>query len=238
MSKNWQRFWSNYRNEVVMSEDDLFIQAAQTINRLPIPKDMFDMMVTEIIRALNLQNNDHLVDICCGNGLLSYELAPHVSRITAVDFVPRMIANAKRFKTRANITYKIGAATDPFPTLFDSGTKPNKFLMNDSLAYFEPAELGRMLGNAIEYMRGQQFAFLLTGIPNDALKWDFYDTPERKARYVESEKSPDTTHDGLGRWWHASEIEMICQTCGLRVEISDQPLFISNYRMNALITQK
>lgn len=240
MSKHWQSFWGNYRNEDAQTEDELFVQVGKTISRQPIPRDMFSSMVERIIDRLQLDATDHLLDMCCGNGLISFELARIAGHVTAIDFAEHMIKAAKKFKSLPNIAYYVGDVSSPVADMADraimgGGSIPGKYLMNDALAYFDPKALGTIVENICIAKDGQPFRFLLTGIPNIALKWNFYDTPERRLRHSESLRIGDDTNDGLGRWWDATEIESICTKLGLNFSIENQPDTISNYRMDTLI---
>lgn len=243
MSKHWQSFWSSYRNADAHSEDDLFVQVGKTIARRPIPRDMFANMVERIIERLELGREDHILDMCCGNGLISFELAQTAGHVTGVDFADHLVKAAMKFKSLPNIRYRVGDVALPIVDLIDgtpqksrgAGDMPNKFLMNDALAYFDPETLSKIVYNICAARDGQPFGFLMTGIPNSALKWNFYDTPERKLRYEESVRAGDVTNDGLGRWWDAAEIEAVCARRGVQVSLTNQPDAISNYRMDALI---
>ncbi|PZQ33522.1 MAG: hypothetical protein DI562_01610 [Stenotrophomonas acidaminiphila] len=239
MNNHWQSFWDGYRNAEAHSEADLFVQVGKTIARQPIPRRMFEIMVERIVDRLELGREDHLLDMCCGNGLVSYELGPVVGHVTAVDFAAHLIAAAKAFKPLPNIDYRVGDVSSPISEMLDAtGTEagmPGKFLMNDALAYFEPGSLDRIVRN-ICIARGEEpFRFLLTGIPNAARKWNFYDTEERKARHLENLRKGDVENEGMGRWWESSEIEDIAAGNGLAVTVEEQPLAISAYRMDALI---
>ena len=241
MRNNWQSFWDSYRNADAQSEDDLFIQVGKTIAKQPIPRDMFASMVERIVERLQLGNEDHLLDMCCGNGLITFELAQVAERVSAVDFADHLIKAANAFKVLPNIEYRVGDVTLPIADIVAHGGQvaggdmPNKYLMNDALAYFDPQALATILDNVCAAGDGGALRFLLTGIPNRALKWNFYDTPERKLRHSELLRVGDETNDGLGRWWEAAEIEAACAERYLQVEIQNQPVSISDYRMDALI---
>jgi len=240
MSNHWQSFWDNYRSPNARSEDDLFVQVGKTIARQPISRNTFISMVKRIAEHLELEPEDHLLDLCCGNGLISFELAQIAGRVTAVDFAEHLIRAAREFKALANIDYRVGDASLPVSNLLNgpSGNTrnvPGKYLMNDALAYFDPQMLGVIVDNVCAARDGLPFRFLLTGIPNNALKWNFYDTPERKLRHEENLRAGSDTNDGLGRWWEPAEIESMCIQRGLLVHIENQPATISNYRMDALI---
>ena len=239
-TRNLDNYWKDYFSDCgppeATSEGDLFKQVAHTICKQPIPNQQFVEILKHIVFRLQLSHKDHLLDFCCGNGLFSYELAAHVNQLTGIDFVPRNIRIAQSQKSRQNTAYVVSDVTVPLMGIFAGGRLPNKFLMNYSLAYFSPSHLSTILGNIYTLLAKRSFNFLLTGIPNFALKWNFYDTPERRARHLENEKDPANANDGLGRWWTADEIQLICDQVGLEVSIQNMPPELSNYRMDALIS--
>src|ERR1035441_9553659 len=216
MDDFWKTYWTGYGPSEATCEDDLFKQVAHTVSKQPIPHELVFRMLEHIVTRLKLSRADHLLDFCCGNGLFSYELAAHVTQVVGIDFVPRNIHTAQLKKSRPNTTYVVGDVTAPLVGLVGDACLPNKFLMHYSLAYFTPSQFSCILGNIVEHLGGRRFHFLLTGIPNCDLKWNFYDSPDRRARHLENEKSAKNTNDGLGRWWLASEIEQCCRQRGLR----------------------
>lgn len=241
MSKFWQIFWDNYLWNNYHSREpktavDLYYQAAKTANKKPITEEAFSLMLQRIKKRLELTPEDHLLDLCCGNGLVSFELAPTVKWLTGIDFAEQMIRAARHFKSRQNTSYYIGDVTTPISTFVGGDVFPNKILMSGSLAYFEPHDLHVILTNIREHLAYRPFCAFFTDIPNDDLKWNFYNTPERRARYLENEKQVANVNDGVGRWWRAEEIEAICLKYRLNVGIGNQPAELSNYRMDALIT--
>lgn len=237
-NENWQAFWNNYRTTVVRTEDDLYLQVGKTINRKPIAESVLHQMVAEIALSLKLHAGDHLLDLCCGNGLLSCRLAQKVRHVTGIDFAPHMIEAALNFKRRPNVEYRVGDVMKPIEKLVAPGPRITKVLMNDSLAYFESSGLDELLGNLLAYFGELDFRFLMTGIPNYELRWNFYNTPERKMRFAYHESQFDNTNDGMGRWWRSDEVEEVCRKHRLRVEIHNQPVSISTYRMNALVSRR
>ena len=235
MSNYWNNFFASYGPAIAKNEDDLFLQAGHTVNKRPISIEDFHRTVIRLQNSLALAPSDLLLDLCCGNGLFTAEMAAYAKSVIGVDFVAGSIATGKHWKPRINITYVVGDATAPISDL--AGTAmPNKILMHHSLAYFKPEQLESILANILRHLGGRTFSFLCSNIPNSSLKSYFYNTPQRFETHVRNERFAPDTNDGLGRWWDRHEIEQICSQLGLSVTISDQLGDLANYRMDALIS--
>jgi predicted TPR repeat methyltransferase len=190
-------------------------------------------MIIDIVKSLKLDVHDTLIDMCCGNGLITSPLSFYVKYIYAFDFTEHLIKSAIHLKHANNIQYVVGDGKADFYKFFILDEKPTKILMNDSLGYFSPKDLRDLLVYVIKEVGF--FTFYITGVPNDNLKWNFYNTEERRLRYLDCLERGDVTHDGIGNWWSPDQIKQICDELGLRFEINNQPDFLSNYRSNLLI---
>jgi len=239
---NWQEYWENFlqhkygKNEVA-TEEDLFCQVGRTVYKKPIKKEVFDEMIAKIMEDMRFSPGDILVELCCGNGLFTYELSQYVRQILAVDFSQNIIDAANKYRSAENIMYHAGSAIDyllDFKSNFP-GIIPGKYLMNDALAYFTPADLEKMLIDI--NVISPSFLFLIRGVPNEDLKWNYYNTEERKAVYFANLAKGDLTNDGLGNWWLPEDIRTICTALNLKCQIRNQSLPISDYRMDVIITK-
>lgn len=232
----WQAFWDRYRRYEAASEDDLFVQVGKTVGGRPIAAEVFARMLARVRTALSLTADDVLVDLCCGNGLLSFELAADVREVVAVDFAAHLIGDARRFKQRENIRYRVGDILEQaFVDLPDDGA--SRFLMNDCLAYFDPARLHDILVRMLASRPRRGFRFVATDVPDHRRRGHFYDTAERRARLAELEARGDGLNDGVGRWWRADEIREVCAQLDLDVAIDAGAAGARGYRMDVLITQ-
>ena len=230
---NWEGFWNSYRKKESQNKEDLFFQVGKTINKIPIADSLFQDMVEDIIQNLQLNDEDVLMELCCGNGIITLPLSTIVKQIYAFDFTDHLIESAKKHSQQSNINYTIGNAKSDFMELFQYEKKPRKFLMNDSLGYFEPNDLVTI----IKKINCDSFLFYITGVPCDELKWNFYNTPERKNHYLKMQTLEENYNDGIGKWWKVEEIKTITDKLGLKVTIHNQPAAISNFRMNILISK-
>ncbi len=235
---NWEDFWKKWHNVAVETEADLYYQVAKTINKEPIKREIFDHINGLIAEILKLDAQETLIELCCGNGLCTYELAKICRQVIAADYSPHLIETAKAHKSAPNITYHRANVLDFLEEMKrDTSLKPTKFLMNDSLAYFEPADLEKILSSIVE-ISGGEFVFLIRGVPNDEQKWNYYNTPERRQFYEDLQVKGDFTNAGMGKWWKPAEIEGVCRKLNLDHRIQNQVPPISNYRMDVLITGK
>ena len=232
---DWQSFWNSYRTIEAQQEADLFFQVGKTVNKLPISYDIFTKMVENIVQSLKLTKKDILLELCCGNGLLTYPLSNFSRFVYAFDFAKQMIDNAKRFKNNENINYTVGDAKANFFELFEFVEMPNKFLINDSLAYFTADDLQTILATILE--NSKNFSFYITGIPCEELKWNFYNTEERKKTYLSDVENGDSYNNGMGKWWSIEELKQLALAHGLEC-IIEMPSKFYNYRVNALLEKQ
>jgi hypothetical protein len=234
----WEEFYKVYRHKEVETETDLYYQVGKTINKKPIDKEIFDLINENITKDLQLSNTDILVELCCGNGLCTYEFKDQVQQIIATDFAAHLIEAANKFKLAPNISYTLGSALDflnEFKSKWD--VVPNKYLMNHSIPHFTPTDLADIL-KAIVNISGTEFTFLITGAPDVDRLGNFYNTEERWQKYKDNIASGNFINDGMGRWWTAAEFEEVSAELGLACKVYAQDPRESNYRLDILISGK
>jgi hypothetical protein len=232
----WEKFWQEWRNKEIENEQDLFFQVGRTTEKKPMEKELFDEANNEIATILRLHKDDTLVDLCCGNGLCTYEFRNLVDQVIAVDFSQQMIDAAIKFKSAPNITYRLDDVHHFLGYFHENwSVHPSKFLMNGGLPYFSPADLQQILERIKKISNGNFIAYF-TLVTNDELKWNFYNTDERKQRYLDNIASGNIVNDGIGRWWKASEIDEICGQLQLKCKMINQKPQFSDYRMDVIIS--
>ncbi len=231
---DWKKFWASYRKKEVSAEGDLYFEVGKTINGQPMSEAAFQLSIDVIVRGLGLSEADRLLELCCGNGLMTRRLAPLVEQIQAVDFAEHLIKNAFRFSSARNVHYFCADAVAYLNELALNKTfVPSKILLGDCLCYFDPQTLEDMLRLA-GAVTENKFVFMASGVPCDELKSNFYNTPERVQRYEENQRLPENTNDGIGRWWRKEQLEHIARRLALRVVVRNQPRNLSNFRVDAV----
>jgi len=76
-----------------------------------------------LLKLLNLKENDHLLDLACGQGVLS-RVIPQGVRYTGVDIAKELVAQAQKANKKKNATFSVGDVTKPlsFETPFTHAT--------------------------------------------------------------------------------------------------------------------
>lgn len=225
---NWEEYWNALPRQV--AETDFLQQVGRTVNGQPIPFVSLDIIADDIVSRLALGQSDHLLDMCCGNGLITARLSSYCGEITAVDFSESLIQIANKYFSKANVKYEIGDAK-----IFFSGYDNNgftKILMNACVQHFEVNELQKML---TDMLRQKSLSKIyLTSIPDKARLWNFYNTPERKADYEQRLKHG---RDAIGTWWDRAEFKEMAESLCYKTICFDQPttLDTAHYRFDALL---
>lgn len=231
---DWREFWRTYREAEVKSESDLYYEVGKTVNQEPISEEALRESVEIVARGLSLSPDDLVLELCCGNGLMTRYLSALVARVRAVDFAERLVRHARQFRSGPKVEYFCADAVDFVHELLETREYlPSKVLLGDALGYFEPAMLGEIL-TSLGRLTDDHFVFMATGIPSDELKWNFYNTPERVRRYELNQEQAKNTNDGIGRWWRTAELEELATSRGLHLTTQPQPPSLSSFRVDAV----
>ena len=75
--------WNHYWNHILDShkEMDFFHQVGKTVGGVPISDDQISLSVEQMQACLSVDANDIVLDLCCGNGLITGEIAPRCKQI-------------------------------------------------------------------------------------------------------------------------------------------------------------
>jgi len=100
---DWKTFFESYRLVPIETDADLLYQVGATVGGKPISARQFAALLDDCRSALQLRSSDALVDLCAGNGVITYELSGQVDCAIGVDFSQPYIENARKHKARPNL---------------------------------------------------------------------------------------------------------------------------------------
>lgn len=196
----------------------------------PISEAQLDSIVASVRTALQLQSSDVIADLGCGNGLITARLAPLVQRINAFDISEPLIAAARARYQIAGVEFKVADvceidfSADPFRDV-------RKVFMYEVAQHLTVNEFQKLILNS--FAKNNIVALFSGSVPELCKLDKFYDTPERMELY---RRSVCENKEQIGTWWKRSDMEMIAEHAGLKVEFFEQDpsLYTSHYRFDVL----
>jgi cyclopropane fatty-acyl-phospholipid synthase-like methyltransferase len=232
----WRTFWQNYRIIKITNDDDLLYQVGLTVNGKPISSEQFSTIITDTQVVLQLNKSDKLLDVCCGNGIITFELSKLVEIVKGIDISKAFIDNALKYKSSINIEYihldalKIN---ERLPNM-----KFDKIFMYGALAYFNYNEVDILFQKFNELIL-QSGKILIGNVLDKKRKYNFYNTPKRKLSYFINTKLLQKD-PAVGRWWSEKELMELAEKNNFDISFIEENsiLHTSHYRYDILLIKK
>lgn len=239
---NYYDFWNSNRVLDIKDDSDLIYQVGWSKCNKPLSTQIIYIMVGIINNKLDLNPEDIILDFCCGNGIISFELSKYVAHLIGIDFSKIYIENANVFKKKSNTEYFLGSVHD-FDTLIDKeilakfGDSCVKILMSYSLGYFDTKNFSLLLSKLNSHFG--KFKFYITGIPDFKKYKIVFPNIISKVKFIILDRILKQTK-GIGRFWIKNEIKFIAQKFSLTCTFDNDFDAISGqeYRFNLLLEKK
>jgi cyclopropane fatty-acyl-phospholipid synthase-like methyltransferase len=218
----WREYWTTYPRQFARTE--FARQVKYTVGGKPVPEAELQASIALIRTRLEVGSSDTVLDLCCGNGLVTSELAKICGEVLGVDFSPTLIDVARDAHTAPNTTYVCQGASEFLTTPETTGRRFSKILMNGGLQYFKVGDLPVLI-NGMRNVLSDSGIILLTNVPDLRRKSVFYNTARRKLRNVWERARG---RDQMGTWWDMAMVERVAQNHGL-----DCRFFVTHSQMAA-----
>jgi len=222
-------YWKEHFDEnAAKFENSLFRQVDMTVNGKEVEDIQIDLRVKGIKDNLLLDGSDILLDICCGNGMITSRLAGYVSFIYAVDFSEGLINIANTANKKSNIKYEVG---NIISLKYSDFKGINKICMSSCFQYLSKDEAEEFLKN-LSLLKN--VTIYISNIPDKEKIWDYYDTDEKKKFYSEREKEG---RPHMGTWWDKKDIEKVVNGYSFQYKFLsiNKDLNTSYYRFDLLL---
>jgi len=216
----WQSLWNNEAKS-----SSRFDQVQR--------KDMESTCLTveHILEILAIKKEDVVLDVCCGNGLITKEMSTHCSHITGIDYSEDLLQRAVEYCSMENTSYFFSSAEE-FSKLIT--TKVDKIYLEFSFQYFEKKRQGkRVIEEMLKVLKPGGKIFI-GNIPDQDKLWTFYNTFKKKLFYYAIKTSGKKS---MGKFWKKDELLKICQEIGVQGKVLEQDpkLPYAHYRFDFLI---
>jgi SAM-dependent methyltransferase len=229
--EKWRKFFQTYRIIETKDDEDLLFQVGTTVGGKPISKFQHEAIIKDILNGLNIKNDDVILDLCCGNGIITFDISQIAGKVIGIDGSDSYINNAIKLKNRNNISY----CCDDIKNFrkYTNAEKINKVLFYASLAYFSKDELKELLFQ----LKSVNIEKIFIGsILDKTRKFKYFNTLRRRFHYLYNYLILKNDF-GLGNWWSQKEINEIATGQGYKIQIYKQNpiLHTAHYRFDALL---
>ena len=185
-----------------------------TLGGIPLPPETLEAMGAALWQHLDLGPQDHLLDLCCGNGIFSRMAAHRAGSVTGVDFSSELVRVAQSAPGPKGLRFLHGDALglQALPELRD---RPySKVLMNCALQHFAPRASAHLLDQILS-VTTKTPVILLSYVPERGKEHHFFDTPTKRMRRAWLKL---TGRDVFGHWWCLDDIKGPAAARGLAAE--------------------
>jgi cyclopropane fatty-acyl-phospholipid synthase-like methyltransferase len=211
-NKYWERFWVDYGERVVGK--DAQTQVLRTRNKKPIDSGIWQRTLDTIIKKLELQPNENIIDLCCGNGLISTELASLCQSVTSVEISSHLLDQIDNDKYKNIIKVNRNILELDLPA-----QKYEKIILYAGIQYFDNQEAIEIFQKVYEWLKPAGI-FYVGDIPDQRKLWSFYDNEERERAYFDAIKKGEPI---IGNWFQAEFLEKLSRYAGFScTELIDQ----------------
>lgn len=221
----------NFYSTRVSRDSDLLFQVGHTRAGKPISEHELELMSAQINNLLSICAGDHVLDLCCGNGVFSRRMAGMDAYVLGVDFSSELIDVALSHPGEEKVIYLCGDIRR-IDQLRLEGTTFDKVLWYASLQHFSPGDLRKVI-SSLKKITHRRWTLLIGFVPDRSRRSEFIGAlPGRIERWLRV----ITRRDYFGRWWQIDEIVRIVENAGGRCRLEPLPSTVpaSSYRINVL----
>ena len=202
-NEHWVRFWSEYQTDV--ADKDEQSQVLRTRNKEPIHPQKWAITISTVNEQMDLQTDDSLLDLCCGNGLFSAAFSGLVADIEAVD-----ISGVLTERLAARSLPNVNVTTSDMREVKFPADRFSKVLWYAGIQYIDESDIVAMVRRIRSWMRPNGI-LMIGDIPDRAKLWDYFNNETRRAAYFDG---LEQRRPIIGSWLDADWLKQLCLDSG------------------------
>jgi cyclopropane fatty-acyl-phospholipid synthase-like methyltransferase len=213
---DWKRFW----NENPQIRDaDVRRQVGRTFRQVPYSDEAIDQLSARLLELLEPRSSATLLDLCCGNGLVTSRLAASFESVTAIDYSQTLIAVANARFFRPNVRYLVDDARRVEAVPHD------RILISGAFQFFSNAEALLVLQHLRRLVRDDG-RVVLGDVPDGDRIWQFYRGVRGRLQYAFESIFDRPT---IGSWWSPAALERLAHETGWNLTVHYQAPDLPNH---------
>lgn len=227
MENYWKTFWTEHARSTTSGHPQR--QVLRTLHKKPISEAQFQSILKDIEDKVEICHNDEVLDLCCGNGLITKYLASKCKRVIGVDFAQELVAQIDREKYQ-----NISLVIDDISKVDFKEQSFDKVIIYAGLQYFSYKEIVYFFDSVICWLKSNGL-FYIGDIPDRERLWDFFNTDERERAYFDSIKNDKPI---IGTWFRSEWLVKLGTNTGFKhIKILQQPegFPYSHYRFDMVL---
>ena len=226
---NWKSFWDHQSNQ-----SNPLHQVGRKGGAISNQEEFLATYAAYVAKQLNLTDDDVLLDVCCGNGLLTSYLAKHCKAVLGVDFSQQLIGQAQQYHSSQTIAFVcVDALRLPQTNLKHPGIDLpfTKSSLCFSFQYFETVSAGKQVVEGI-FKQGVS-ALFLGDVPDRERFFYYYKSLKDLSRLAFQMLRQ---RNDMGKFWSEDELSYIAKSLGKQGQKIIQPSNFpyAHYRMDYL----
>jgi len=229
-SKNdyWAEFWAS---DDRLKNDDLYYQVGHTTNGKPVDPQTWQFTLRQIEQTLKLEEEDALLDLCAGNGLIASPFSLKCKSVTAVDYSEALLEriDTKQYP-KITVIHADARIVDLPENTYSKG------IMYGALQHFSEQEAISIFEKLYQSLK-EEGVCLVGDIPDIDRLFSFYKKPEWVKAYFDSIKN---NTPAVGTWYKKEIVVEMAKYVGFsNVEalVQHSDLLNSRYRFDLLLAK-
>ncbi len=223
----WKTFWIQHAK--YRCNDNLQSQVLRTLDKKPISEAQFYEILDHTQKMININSNDRLLDLCCGNGLFTTLFSTQCNMVIGVDFAKDLVSSINRSEYK-NISIVVADVTD----VKFKAKSFDKVVLYAGIQYMSYKETISLFENIGYWLRPNGLCFI-GDIPDIEKVWTFFNTKDREQIYFDSLKNEVPI---IGNWFNKVWLKKLGEYVKFKdINIIEQPenLPYSHYRFDMIL---
>ena len=204
-------------------------QVLRTLNKKPIKKAQFTTILKDIEERMSIRPGDEILDLCCGNGLITKHLASKCKHVVGVDF-----ASGLADQIEVDRYQNISVVVEDIRRVDFKEASFDKIIIYAGLQYLSYKETIYLFESMVRWLKDRGLLYI-GDVPDQDRLWNFFNTDERAQVYFESVRNDKPI---VGTWFSPSWLAELGKYTGfqnVKILFQSESLPYAHYRFDMIL---